>query len=89
MDLLNMQHINSLPQPFMIRLWGDKNITWPLDHICVETGLLKFDVCGLLQLGHIRDVAEFIDSAGIHHDSETFYSDYEAEEATCASATSE
>ena len=74
-DLLNMKHINSLPQPLFIRLAGDK-ITWPLDSICVETGLMKFDVCGLLQNGHVGDVMEFIDADGIHHDAETFYSDY-------------
>ena len=75
-DLLRMNYINALPQPLFIRLWGDK-ITWPLDLICVETGLLKFEVYGLLQNGHIRDVAEFIDQDGIHHESEQFYSDYE------------
>lgn len=75
-DLLNLEHINALPQPFLIRLCGDKDFSWPLEVIDVETGLLKFDVCGLLQNGHIGDVAEFRDASGVVHDAETFYSDY-------------
>lgn len=79
-DLLNMERINSLPQPFLVRLWGDKEFSWPLNCVDVETGLLDFDVCGLLQKSHIREVAQFKDAGGNIHDSETFYLDYVAEE---------
>jgi len=75
-DLLSMSHINSLPGPLFIRLAGDKEFSWPLEYIDVETGLIKFDVCGKLQSGHIGDVAQFRDSSGTVHDSETFYSDF-------------
>ena len=80
-DLLNIERINSLPQPLFIRLCGDR-VLWPLDHIDVETGLLKFDVCGLLQRGHIGEVVEFVDADGKHHDPDTFYSDWLPEEGT-------
>lgn len=72
MDILKMNHINSLPHPLYIRTWGSK-ILWPLHEICVETGCLKFDVCGKLQPSHISDIAEFIDSDNNKHDPETFY----------------
>lgn len=76
-DKLRLDYINSLPRPLIVRLVGDKEPLWPLEFICVETGLLKFDVCGRLQNGHIADVGEFTDADGIVHDPETFYSDYE------------
>lgn len=76
-DKLNLAYINSLPQPLFIRLAGDKDFSWPLESIDVETGLLRFDVCGKLDYGHIGDVAEFRDSNGVIHDAETFYSDYD------------
>jgi hypothetical protein len=76
-DKLRMDYINNLPGPLIIRLIGDKKPMWPLEYICVETGLLKFDVCGKLQNGHIADVGDFTDQSGAVHDPETFYSDYE------------
>ena len=71
-DRLRMDYINSLPQPFLIRLWGDK-IRWPLEDIDVQTGLLRFDVCGKLQVSHIGEVAEFIDADGKSHEPDSFY----------------
>ena len=71
-DLLRMDYINSLPHPLSIRLYGDKH-PWPLEYVCVETGLLKYDVVGKLQNGHIRDVAELIDASGQSHDPDDLY----------------
>lgn len=76
-DKLRLDYINSLPQPLIVRLVGDKEALWPLEYIDVETGLLKFDVCGKIQHGHIGDVGSFVDGDGTIHDPETFYSDYE------------
>lgn len=73
-DRLKMNFINSLPQPFLVRFVGDK-IKWPLESIDVETGALRFDVCGKLQVSHIGDVAEFFDADGGQHDPESFYYD--------------
>ena len=74
-DLLRMDHINSLPQPFMVTLWGGDE--WPLLDICVETGLLRIDVVGKFQCMDIGDVMNFIDADGVKHDADTFFSDYE------------
>lgn len=76
-DLLNMEYINSLPQPFVVRLLGDKDFSWELHDICVETGCLRFNVCGKLQPSHIGEISAFRDMDGKEHNPETFYSDYE------------
>ena len=63
-DLLRLDFINSLPQPLWVRQWGRETFDCPLYDICVETGLMRIDVCGLLDRLHIRDVAQFKDDAG-------------------------
>jgi len=72
-DLLNIDFINSLPQPLWVRQWGDKEFLWPLYEICVETGLIRIDVCGKLDNLHIGDVAQFKDDNGTVYESEEFY----------------
>jgi hypothetical protein len=74
MDKLNMALINSLPQPLIVRFCGGDE--WPLHDIDVETGLLRIDVCGKLQVKHIGEATFFRDMDGVEHDAETFYSDY-------------
>lgn len=74
-DLLRIEHINSLPQPFIATFCGGDE--WPVYDIDVETGLLRIDVVGKLQCMHICEVMHFIDEAGDKHDTETFYCDYE------------
>lgn len=73
-DKLRLDYINSLPQPFIARFCGGDE--WPVHDIDVETGLLRIDVVGKLQVMHIGDVTFFRDIEGVEHDSETFYSDY-------------
>lgn len=72
-DLLRMDHINSLPQPFIAHFFGGSE--WPVYDIDVETGLLRIDVVGLLDIKHIGDVKFFRDMAGIEHDAESFYNE--------------
>lgn len=77
-DLLNIEFINGLPQPFMAELYsGDE---WEVDSICVETGCMSILVCGLLQNLHISEVNYFRDMNGNKHDVDSFYSDYVPEE---------
>jgi hypothetical protein len=65
-DLLNMDYINSLPQP----LWdGD----WPVAVIDVETGLYYIDVCGLIEMRHIGECVTMTDATGKVHSVEDFY----------------
>lgn len=70
-DLLNMEYINSLPQPFIARFVGGD--TWEVYDIDVETGLLRINVCGRLQIMSIGEVTSFIDANGDEHDAESFY----------------
>lgn len=73
-DLLDMTHINSLPQPFIVALLGGGE--WPVHDIDVTTGLFRIDVCGMLEANHIGEALCFIDSFGERHESDTFYADY-------------
>lgn len=71
-DLLNMELINSLPQP----LWDSENGQdwwWPIVDICVETGLCRIDVCGKLQAMHFTDFLIIRDDAQVMHEPDSFY----------------
>lgn len=72
-DLLNEEFISSLSQPLWIRQWGDKEFMWPVYDICVQTGLLRIDVCGKLQAMHFSDISEIKDDGGNIYDAEEFY----------------
>lgn len=76
-DLLNMAHINSLPQPLFAREFGSQS-WWPVQDIDVETGLYRIDVCGMLDVSHVGRVAQFRDADGDVHDSATFYLETES-----------
>jgi hypothetical protein len=78
-DLLNLPYINSLPHPLIARFIGGDE--WPVNDIEVQTGLLRIDVVGLLQVMHIGDVRLFRDANGVEYDADTFYSDYDPEGA--------
>lgn len=73
-DLLQMDYINSLPQPFMVTFVGGDS--WPVYDICVETGLIRIDVCGLHEIKDIGEVKFFTDADGDNHKAETFYCEY-------------
>lgn len=73
-DLLRMEYINSLPQPFIAKFCGGDE--WPVYDIDVETGLLRIDVVGKIQIMHIGEVMSFTDEGGDVHDVDTFYCDY-------------
>lgn len=76
-DLLRMDYINSLPHPFLARFCGDTS-WWPVADFEVETGLMRIDVCGKLQVMRFGEVMEVQDGNGTTHDPDTFYSDYHA-----------
>lgn len=73
-DLLRMDFINSLPHPLFAKLHGSE---WPVYDICVETGLMRIDACGMLDVLHIGDAFSFKDANGIEYDVDMFYSDYQ------------
>lgn len=76
-DNLRMDYINSLPQPFVVKLLGDKTFMYGVHDIDVESATLRIDVCGLLQVISISEVVEFRDDQGNIHDPDTFWVDYE------------
>lgn len=76
-DLLRMDYINSLPQPFMATFCGGDE--WQVYDIEVGTGLLRIDVCGMLEVKSMGEVINFTDADGTCHDPDTFYCDYEDE----------
>lgn len=85
-DTLDMAYINSLPQPFMGRTLGRE--WWPIYDFEVQTGLIRIDVCGKLEVKHIGDFTAFRDGAGIERSAEAFYVDAnEDERAAIARAT--
>lgn len=77
-DVLRMDYINSLPQPFLVRFCGDKDWWWPVNDFEVQTGLMRIDVCGLLEVKHFAEVAEIRDGDGQPHDPDTFYNEESA-----------
>ena len=72
-DLLDMEYINSLPQPFIAVFYGGGR--WPVHDIEVQTGLLRIDVVGLLDVVRIDDVKYFVDACGKEHDPDDFFID--------------
>jgi hypothetical protein len=70
-DLLRMDYINSLPQPFRARFCGGD--VWPVESICVQTGLVRVDVCGKLQVMSFGDVMEITDESGRKHNLDDWY----------------
>lgn len=76
-DLLRLDYINSLPQPFLATLIGNGG-EWELHDIDVQTGLLRINACGMLDVMEISDVKYFTDLNGVKHDPDTFYSYYKS-----------
>lgn len=75
-DKLRMDYINSLPQPFFIRFAGDK-YWWPVYDFEVQTGLLRIDVCGKLEVKSLGEAMEIKDGTGTIHHPDSFYNEEE------------
>jgi hypothetical protein len=72
-DKLKMDAINALPHPLIARFCGGD--IWPVHDIDVETGLMRIDVCGRLQVKEFAEVMEVRDGDGGLHDPDDFYND--------------
>jgi hypothetical protein len=72
-DVLRMDYINSLPQPFFGRFYGDKNWWWPIHDIGVDAPLCRIDVCGKLQVVSFSDFAEIKDETGAVHNPDDWW----------------
>ena len=73
-DLLRMDYIRSL-EPLMVSM-GVNDTFYDLETLCVQTGLLRYDVCGKLDRGHIAEVYQFKDWDGNTYEPDEFYTDY-------------
>ena len=73
-DILNIDKINSLPQPITAILYGDTSGYW-IETLCVRTGLMRLDVMGQIDLCHFDDVKMLVDIEGIEHDPDDFWID--------------
>ena len=72
-DLLDIDYINSLPQPFLGRALGGRE--WHINDFDVESGMLRINVSGCLQLMHIGDFTAFRDADQIWRSADAFYAD--------------
>jgi hypothetical protein len=78
-DILDMDYINSLPHPFMGRLLGG---WWPIYDFEVETGLVRIDVCGKLDIKGLAEFSIIRDGLLVDRSVEAFYSDANDDERT-------
>lgn len=78
-DLLNMEAINSLPHPLVGVFYGKDTDTWMIHDIDVETGVIRIDVHGPLDVRSFCELTAIIDADSNNHDPEKFWSDYESE----------
>ena len=76
-DFLRMDYINSLPQPFTVRLYGLPGWWWPIHDIGVDALLCRIDVCGKLQVIEFSDIAEIKDETGALHDPDDWWTEAE------------
>jgi hypothetical protein len=68
-DKLKMDLINSLPQPFFTTC----KMGWPVYDIDVETGLMRLDVMGKLDVTHIAEHYTLKDAEGKIHETDGWY----------------
>lgn len=73
-DLLLMDKINSLPHPLYVRLWGD-DTRWPVADIDVETGMMRLDIVGKLQITFFSDACDLFDADGTRYSAADFYNE--------------
>lgn len=64
-DILNFDMINAAGQ-----LYADG---WPIYEVCVQTGLMKLDVCGKLDNARWSEIIKLTNDNGEDLDSDSFY----------------
>lgn len=72
-DMLNIKKFNSLPSPVTAQLFGGDE-HW-IESLCVQTGAMRLDVCGLIDLEDFAMVKTLVDINGVEHNPEEFYVD--------------
>ena len=72
-DVIRIDEFDKLPAPVTARLL-DGGEYW-IESICVETGLMRLDICGLIQIEDFVMVETLIDANDVEHDAEEFLND--------------
>lgn len=72
-DLLDMSRINALPHPLFACTGG--GWWWPIHDIDVETGLMRIDVMGKLDISEFGSILRIRDADGTEHATDDFYTD--------------
>ena len=73
MDIIDIDKFNALPGPVAARIdFGAEH--W-IETLCVQTGCMRLDVCGKIQLSHFDHVRKLIDADGNEHNPDIFYID--------------
>jgi len=73
-DLLDIVKINSLPHPLTARMVGGSEQM--IETIDVQTGCMRLDIYGQIDLECFSIVMVIIDADGVEHDSDYFWIDY-------------
>jgi hypothetical protein len=73
-DLINIVKFNSLPPPVTARLIANGGDYW-IESLCVQTGIMRLDVYGQIDIEDFIMCAELIDSNGVSHNPEDFYNE--------------
>ncbi|AUR91210.1 hypothetical protein NVP1228O_47 [Vibrio phage 1.228.O._10N.261.49.C1] len=71
-DILNCELINSLSHP-LIGVKGDNR--YDIETICIQTGCVRFDVGGPIQIGEMIDFDHILDGNYNKHEIDDFYLD--------------
>ncbi len=81
-DLLNMERLNSLPHPLYVAHIG---AWWPVHDIDVQTGLIRIDVSGKLDVLHFGGITGLRDANGAEHNLDSFYIEHSTEDGAAPS----
>ena len=72
-DLIDMAKFNALPSPVTARLCGGGEY-W-IETLCVQTGCMRLDVSGQIDLSHFAEVMVLIDIDGEEYEPDDFWFD--------------
>lgn len=87
-DLLKIDSFNNLQHPLFCRFGADKHDSL-IETVCVQTGLMRIDVYGQIDLRQIGEVIEIVDGDGNRYDVDDFYIDSEQEPKPKAEQTND
>lgn len=71
-DILDIDKFNALPHPVTAILYGDTSGYW-IETLCVQTGCMRLDVMGQIDLCHFDSVKQLVDIDGGKHDPDEFW----------------